>query len=176
MPCLVQMLCESGSAIVKCLTGNCKSTMTCEHQKSTAVQGADAPESGLNRFESDWVTVYGASSTSNLANLTWYQIVGNHDIGFGELNTLKPQLWTGELQVMPEASKQHLVMCLCVLFTCRQCGSPGSLHPEQQQVSCASACPLTSAGCHAFMTALRTVCACVHSFAVQQAQPLISKA
>ena len=55
------------------------------NRTQTAVQGADAPESGLNRFESDWVTVYGASSTSNLANLTWYQIVGNHDIGFGEL-------------------------------------------------------------------------------------------
>ncbi|KAK9807246.1 hypothetical protein WJX73_002125 [Symbiochloris irregularis] len=44
--------------------------------------GADSLESGLNRFTSDWQNVYHTQAVPNIANLKWYQILGNHDYGF----------------------------------------------------------------------------------------------
>ena len=44
--------------------------------------GADSQDSGLDRFQTDWNDVYHLEEVPNIAGLTWYQTLGNHDYVF----------------------------------------------------------------------------------------------
>jgi UDP-2,3-diacylglucosamine pyrophosphatase LpxH len=66
--------------------------------------GADAFESGLNRFASDWQDVYQTTASPYISNLTWYNIVGNHDYGFNSSVDLQLEYAkTNSKWVFPEA-------------------------------------------------------------------------